>query len=212
MRLVVFGPQGAGKGTQSALISEKFGIPSIATGDIFREQVSRGTPLGLKVKEYLDGGHLVPDDLTIEVVHERLSEEDCVNGWLLDGFPRSVAQAEALETMLATDGIPLDAAIVIDIPEEVSLQRIMSRRICSNCGRNYSLDNPPQKNWTCDVCGGEVVARSDDTDEPAIRRRLELYYEMTEPLKAFYEQRSLLRTVDGQGSPAEVFDRIVAVL
>lgn len=212
MRLVVFGPQGAGKGTQSAMISEKFGIPAIATGDIFRTAIASGSPLGLKVKEYIDGGHLVPDDLTIEVVHERLSEHDCDNGWLLDGFPRSLAQAEALEEMLVRDGTPLDAAIAIDVPEEVSLKRITGRRICSNCGRNYSIDSPPQKNWSCDACGGEVVARSDDMDEPALRRRLALYYEMTEPLKAYYAQRGLLRRVDGVGSPSEVFDRIVAVL
>jgi adenylate kinase len=212
VRLVVFGPQGAGKGTQSGLISEKFGIPVIATGDIFRSAVASGSPLGKRVKEYLDGGHLVPDALTIEVVHDRLSQDDVGNGWLLDGFPRSLAQAEALEETLERDGTPLDAAIAIDVPEEVSLQRILSRRICSNCGRNYSVDNPPQKNWTCDVCGGEVVARADDTDEPALRRRLELYYEATQPLKAFYERRGILHNVDGVGSPSEVFDRIVAEL
>jgi adenylate kinase len=212
VRLVVFGPQGAGKGTQSGMASEKFGIPVIATGDIFRAAVASGSPLGLKVKEYLDGGHLVPDDLTIEVVHERLAEEDCASGWLLDGFPRSLAQAEALDETLERDGTPLDAAIAIDVPEDVSLKRITSRRICSNCGRTYSLGSPPQQDWTCDVCGGEVVARADDTDEPALRRRLELYYKMTEPLKAYYDRRGLLRRVDGVGSPNEVFDRIVAVL
>jgi adenylate kinase len=212
VRLVVFGPQGAGKGTQSAMISDKFGIPAIATGDIFRTEVAAESPLGLRVKECLDGGHLVPDDLTIEVVHERLTKSDCSNGWLLDGFPRSLAQAQALEATLDRDGTPLDAAVAIEVPEDVSLQRITSRRICSNCGRNYSVDSPPQHDWTCDVCGGEVLARSDDTDEPAIRRRLELYYEMTEPLKAFYEDRGLLRRVDGVGSPSEVFDRIVAIL
>jgi adenylate kinase len=212
MRLVLFGPQGAGKGTQAAMVAEKFGIPAISTGEIFRWAISGGTALGRKAREFVETGQLVPDDLTIAVVRERLGSEDCKNGWLLDGFPRSIVQAEALDRMLAEENEKLDAAVVIEIPEEVTLHRIMGRRVCSQCGRNYSLDNPPKENWTCDVCGGEVVTRVDDADEPRIRRRLDIYHRMTEPLKAYYESRSVLRQVDGQGAPTEVFDRIVGVL
>ncbi|MGH2809168.1 MAG: adenylate kinase [Actinomycetota bacterium] len=210
MRLIIFGPQGAGKGTQSARIAEKYGIPAISTGEIFRWAIKGRTALGRQVLEYVDGGKLVPDELTIQVVTERLSADDAADGWLVDGFPRNVHQAEALDELLADTESPLDAALVIDVPEAVSLRRILGRRACSNCGRNYHLDAPPEKNWTCDVCGGEVVERTDDHEDETVRARLALYHEQTEPLKAYYENRSLLREVDGMGTPDEVFSRIVA--
>lgn len=209
MRLVIFGPQGAGKGTQSERISEKYGIPSIATGEIFRSAQAARTALGLKVFQYVDAGKLVPDDLTIEVIRERLLSDDATDGFLIDGFPRSLRQAEALDEILAAQGTELDAALVIEVPEEVSLRRLLGRRACQECGRNYHLDSPPLSDWTCDRCGGKVVERADDHEE-TIRKRLSLYHEQTEPLKVYYESRGLLRTVDGLGTPDEVFDRIAA--
>lgn len=210
MRLVIFGPQGAGKGTQGALISEKYGIPSISTGEIFRWAIKGKTSLGLKVLEYVDAGKLVPDELTIEVVTDRLQAADCDDGFLLDGFPRNVGQARALDALLADSGAAIDAALVVEVPEEVSLRRILGRRACSNCGRNYHLDAPPEENWTCDICGGEVVERTDDHEEQTVRNRLKLYHEQTEPLKKYYDDKGLLREIDGMGSPDEVFTRIVA--
>jgi adenylate kinase len=212
VRLVIFGPQGAGKGTQALMISVKFGISNIATGDIFRWAISGGTALGLKVQEYVENGALVPDDLTIEVVRERLSAKDCRNGWLVDGFPRSIGQAEALDRILSEEGKKLDAALVIEVPEDASLRRLLGRRVCSSCGRNYHVDVPPKKKWICDACGGPVVERTDDHEEAKIRRRLALYHEQTEPLKAYYSKNGLLRRVDGMGTPDEVFARIVEVL
>lgn len=209
MRLIIFGPQGAGKGTQSEKISEKYGIPGIATGEIFRAALMGRTALGLKVSEYVDSGKLVPDELTIEVVSERLHADDCKDGFLLDGFPRSLKQAEALDAILAAQGKALDAALVIEVSEEVSLRRLLGRRACEDCGKNYHLDNPPMVDWTCDRCGGKVVERADDHEE-TIRKRLSLYHSQTEPLKAYYENKGILRTVDGLGSPDEVFERIAS--
>ncbi len=210
MRLIIFGPQGAGKGTQSARIAEKYEIPAISTGDIFRWAIKGQTSLGLKVQEFVDAGQLVPDDLTIAIIEERLEAEDAKPGFLLDGFPRNIAQADALDRILAGQNTSLDAALAIEVPEEVSLRRLLGRRVCSECGRNYHLDAPPKIDWTCDVCGGAVVERSDDHEEQTVRERLKLYHEQTEPLKAYYRDKGLLREIDGQGSPDEVFDRIVA--
>jgi adenylate kinase len=212
MRLVIFGPQGAGKGTQGKLIGAKYGIPDISTGEIFRWAVKGRTALGLRVTEYLSRGKLVPDELTIGVVTERLQNEDATNGFLLDGFPRNVLQADALDEFLGTKGAELDAALVIEVPEEVSLRRLTGRRVCSGCGRNYHIDSPPDSDWTCNDCGGEVIAREDDLDEHAVRKRLSDYHSQTEPLKAHYARRGLLREVDGQGSTGEVFEKITAML
>lgn len=212
MRIVIFGPQGAGKGTQSARIAEKYGIPAISTGEIFRWAIKGQTALGQKVSQYVDAGSLVPDELTIGVVRERLAADDCKEGFLLDGFPRNVDQAEALNEISDATGGPLDAALVIEVPEEMSLRRLLGRRVCTQCGRNYHIDAPPKKDWTCDVCGGEVVGRADDIEEDTIRARLKLYHEQTEPMKEYYSERGILREVDGAGTPDEVFDRIVAAL
>lgn len=212
MRLVIMGPQGAGKGTQSSRIAEKYGIPPIATGDIFRWAIKGGTALGQKVRQYVEAGELVPDELTIEVVRERLTADDCREGFLLDGFPRSVPQAKALDAILADEDRSLDAALVLDVPEEVSLQRLTGRRACTTCGRNYSVDSPPEDNWTCDTCGGEVVARDDDGDEATIRARLRSYHEITEPLKEYYQERGILREIDGTQGPDDVFSSIVGSL
>lgn len=211
MRLVIFGPQGAGKGTQSEKIAEKYGIPTVSTGEIFRAAQAAHTALGLKVLEYVDAGTLVPDELTIEVVRERLSADDCKDGFLLDGFPRSLRQAEALDEFLAEQGAVLDAALVIEVPEEVSLRRLLVRRACTECGRNYSMEAPPLVDWTCDRCGGKVVERADD-HEQTIRKRLSLYHSQTEPLKTYYERKGILRPVDGLGSVDDVFGRIAAAL
>jgi len=210
MRLVIFGPQGAGKGTQGARLAEKYGVPFISTGEIFRWAIKGRTALGLKVLEYVDAGSLVPDDLTIEVVTERLSADDCRDGFLLDGFPRNVEQAKALDELLADSDSSLDAALVIEVPEEVSLRRLLGRRVCSNCGRNYHIDAPPENNWSCDNCGGEVIERSDDHEAETVTNRLRLYHQQTEPLKTYYEERNLLREIDGVGAPDEVFSRIVS--
>lgn len=211
MRLVIFGPQGAGKGTQAERISDKYGIPSISTGEIFRAAQTARTALGLKVLEYVDSGKLVPDELTIEVVRDRLSADDAKEGFLLDGFPRSLNQAQALDEILAAQGAALDAALVIEVPEEVSLRRLLGRRACLDCGRNYSVDAPPMVDWTCDRCGGKVVERADDHEE-TIRKRLGLYHSQTEPLKAYYDTKGILRIVDGLGAPDEVFERIATAI
>jgi adenylate kinase len=212
MRIVIFGPQGAGKGTQSARIAEKYGIPAISTGEIFRWAIKGQTSLGQKVSQYVDAGRLVPDELTIGVVAERLTADDAKDGFLIDGFPRNVGQADALNEIVEAQGETLDAALVIEVPEEVSLRRLLGRRVCTQCGRNYSVDAPPTSNWTCDVCGGEVVGRSDDNGEETVRERLKLYHEQTEPMKEYFKERGILREVDGLGTPDEVFDRIVAAL
>lgn len=207
----MFGPQGAGKGTQAARLAEKYDIPSIATGDIFRWAIRGGTALGLKAKEFVDQGKFVPNDVTIGVVVERLSAEDARAGFILDGFPRNLDQAKALDDWLGEQGVSLDAALVIEVPEELSVKRLLGRRVCSNCGRNYNVDAPPQNDWVCDVCGGKVEARDDDTEE-TIRARLATYHEQTEPLKAYYAQKGILREVHGNGVPDEVFDRIVSAI
>ena len=208
MRLVIFGPQGAGKGTQGSLISEEWGIPAISTGDIFRWSIAQGTDLGGDVKDYVDNGDLVPDRLTVRLVRDRLAQEDTASGWLLDGFPRNIGQAEALDRLSADLDASLDAALLLEVPEDVSLHRILGRRVCSSCGRNYHVDVPPKEDSVCDACGGEVVERSDDNDKEAIRRRLRTYYDETAPLADFYEEHGLLRRIDGKGSPGAIFERI----
>ena len=212
MRLIIFGPQGAGKGTQAVRISEKYDVPSIATGDIFRWAISGGTALGLKAREYVEQGALVPDEVTIGVVQERLSADDAKDGFLLDGFPRNLKQAQALDEWLKELGQSLDAALMIEVPDDIAIKRISGRRVCSKCGRNYHVDTPPREDWTCDRCGGKVEARGDDVDEKTIRGRLELYHSQTEPLKAHYEDCGILRSINGVGTPDEVFDRIVAAI
>lgn len=212
MRLVIFGPQGAGKGTQAARIAEKWGIPAISTGEIFRWAIKGKTALGNEVLEYVNAGRLVPDDLTIKVVSERIAADDCADGFLLDGFPRNTAQANALDGLLRDVECSLDAALVIEVPEELALRRLTGRRVCEDCGRNYHVDSPPENDWTCDACGGRVIARDDDVDEAALKERLATYHDQTEPLYEFYERTGRLRVVDGTGSPDEVFSRIVEAL
>jgi adenylate kinase len=179
---------------------------------MFRWAISEGTDMGKEAGQYVKSGRLVPNEITIEVVRERLQAPDCAHGFLLDGFPRNIAQAEALDGILADLHCELDAALVIEVPEEVSLRRLTGRRVCADCGRNYHVDSPPANDWTCDRCGGTVKARDDDLDEDATRERLKLYREQTEPLKEHYERRGKLRVVQGEGSPDEVFERIVAAL
>ena len=213
MELVILGPQGAGKGTQSVRLIEKYAIPDIATGDIFRAAMKDSSgELGAKVREYVDSGRLVPDELVIEIVLARLRQDDTQDGFLLDGFPRSRGQAEALDRFLSERGTPLDGAIMIEVPEDVSMRRILSRRVCAQCGWTYSVDMPPKSNWTCDRCGGEVVGRFDDQEEATVRERLKNYTEQTLPLKKYYDERRVLVQIDGTKTPDEVFSDIVTAL
>lgn len=210
VRLVLLGRQGAGKGTQCARLSHHYVVPHIATGDIFRAAVKSGSALGKSAQRYLDNGELVPDEIVVEIVAERLAEEDVrARGFVLDGFPRTVVQAEELEAVLNPD--KLDLVISLEVPRALVIERLSQRRVCVDCGENYSLANRPRVDWICDVCGGEVVQRSDDT-EAAISRRLELYDRETAPLVAFYEERSLLAKVDGTGDPDLVTDRLISVV
>jgi adenylate kinase len=207
---VVLGKQGAGKGTQCVRLSHHYVVPHISTGDMLRAAVKSGSELGQKVKEVMDSGELLGDDIIMEMVGERLAEPDArARGFILDGCPRTIHQAEMLAALLAPGDI--DLTVDIEVPTQQVLRRLAGRRVCKDCGTNYSLTNPPRLNWTCDVCGGEVVQRDDDKEE-AIRRRLELYERQTAPVVAFYEKRGQLAKVNGVGSPDAVLRRIVRVV
>lgn len=207
-RLVLLGKQGAGKGTQCVRLARHYVVPHISTGDMFRAAVRMDTEFGRKAKEYMDSGELVPDDVTVGVVQERLDQDDTRNrGFILDGFPRNVFQADALEEYLAPRGV--DLVIDIELPTEEAMSRLATRRTCSSCGAIYSVAQPPTVDWTCDVCGGPVVLRADDTNAEAIRRRLEIYESQTAPLIEFYMRRDRLAPIDGLGSPDDVFARVV---
>jgi len=209
-RLVILGKQGAGKGTQCVRLARHYVVPHISTGDMFRAAVRSGSEAGKQAKAFMETGELIPDEVVVEVVQERLAQDDTANrGFILDGFPRTVHQAEALEVMLTPRGI--DLAIDLEVDTEVVLRRLASRRVCSDCGANYSSDDPPRVNWTCDICGGEVVQREDDT-ETAIRRRLQLYECETAPLIAWFETRGTLAPVNGMGRPDEVTIRLVKAI
>jgi adenylate kinase len=207
VRLLVLGKQGAGKGTQAVRIAEHYGAPHISTGDMFRAAVAANTPFGIKANEYMKRGELVPDDIVIGVVAERLAKDDAVeHGFVLDGFPRTRVQAEELRRILGPDG--LDAAVDIDVPTHVVIERISGRRVCKTCGATYHVNAPPTVDWVCDKDGGEVVQREDDTPE-AVTKRLELYERDTRPLLDFYEGLGLLVVIDGVGDPDEVFNHVV---
>ncbi len=212
MRLVLVGPPGAGKGTQAQFIASHFVIPKISTGDIFRHNVSQGTPLGLEAKKYMDAGDLVPDDVTIGMVRDRLAEDDAKDGFLLDGFPRNVQQAEVLDELLRELGGFLDVVLELVVDDDEVVRRLSGRRTCRTCGHVWHLDfDPPSSPGVCDECGGELFQRDDDKPE-TIRHRLEVYAEQTAPLVDYYADRGLLFGIDATGPVEDVTERSVAVL
>jgi len=212
MNILFMGPPGAGKGTQAERIVDTFGIPHISTGDAFRMAMKMGTPLGVKAKEFVDQGLLVPDDVTNGIVRERLQQSDCEKGFLLDGFPRTLAQAEALDGMLADMGRSIDHVINLKVDRSLLLARLTGRRICKSCGSTYHvLFNPPKQEGVCDKCGGELYQRSDDTEEK-VGTRLDEYISKTAPLLAYYEGKGLLREVDGEQEIDTVTAEITARL
>ena len=212
MKLLIMGRPGAGKGTQAANIKEYYNIPHISTGDMFRAAIKNQTKLGLLAKSFMDKGQLVPDEVTIGIVQERLLEDDCKGGFLLDGFPRTIAQAEALETFLKENGIVLDAVLDVNVPAEILVRRMVGRRVCKGCGATFHVEfNAPKQEGICDVCGTPLIQRADDTYETA-NSRLEVYDNNTAPLLDFYNTRNLLKTVNGDQPLDKVFEDIKNVL
>lgn len=212
MRLVFMGPPGAGKGTQAKAVAEHYGIPHVSSGDIFRGEIGRKTPLGLKIKSYLDSGTLVPDDITVGAVAGRLALKDCADGWLLDGFPRTEGQAMALDKTLAGDGRKLDGVVSLELDAEVIVRRMSGRRMCPQCGRSYHVEHiPPRREGVCDACGAKLIVRDDDKPE-TVRQRLKTYTEQTAPLVDYYRRQGLLVRVDGDGTPDEVRSRLFGQL
>ena len=211
-RVVLLGPPGAGKGTQASGIAEKYNILHISTGDIFRANVKQGTPLGLKAKEYMDKGALVPDELTCDLVEDRIMQDDCKNGYLLDGFPRTVFQAEHFDKFLASKGQKLDDVVDIEVPDAVLLPRAAGRRVCRACGKPYHVTNmPPKKEGVCDVCGGEVYQRADDAEE-TVKNRLKVYADQTAPLTEYYKKANILEEINGNQDMDKVFADICKAL
>ena len=208
MRLILLGAPGAGKGTQAEVLSKLLEIPTISTGNILRSAMKEGTPIGLQAKAYVEAGQLVPDDVIIGIIKDRLAQDDCAKGYILDGVPRTIPQAEAMEKM----GIAIDCALSIEVEDQVIVDRLGGRRVCKDCGATYHmLSHRPQKDGVCDECGGEVICRKDD-DPETVKARLVTYHRETEPLKAFYAERGLLRTVENQPSAAETTVVIRSVL
>ena len=208
MRLLIMGAPGAGKGTQAALIKEAYNIKHISTGDMFRKAISEKTPTGIEAKSYIDQGKLVPDSVTKKLVRERLSEKDCENGFLLDGYPRNLAQAEELDKILKDLGIKLDAVINVSVDDNFLIERITGRRTCTKCGASYHVSfNKPKVEGICDECGSTLIQRPDDSEE-TIKNRLSVYYEKTKPVLDYYEAQNIVKNVDGIGEINEIFEKI----
>ena len=212
MRIVLLGPPGSGKGTQAKVLTDKLGVPQISTGDMLRAAVAAGTPLGREAKAIMDRGSLVPDSVIIGLVRERIARADCRRGYILDGFPRTVAQAEALDGMLGELKTPLACVLSLTVPPEDVVERIAGRRTCRGCGKMYHIRySPTREAGRCDACGGETYQRDDDREE-TVRNRLRVYTEQTAPLESFYERQGLLKRVPGTGQIAEITDRMVRAL
>lgn len=212
MKIIMLGAPGAGKGTQAKKIASKYSIPHISTGDIFRANIKNGTELGKKAKTYMDQGLLVPDELVVDLVVDRVAADDCANGYVLDGFPRTIPQAEALDTALAKLGESMDYAINVEVPDENIVKRMSGRRACVACGATYHIEHiPPKTEGICDTCGKELILRDDDKPETVLKR-LNVYHEQTQPLIDYYTGKGILKEVDGTKDMSEVFDEIVAIL
>ena len=211
MNIILFGPPGAGKGTQAKKLVDFYNIPQIATGDILRANVREGTELGLAAKEYMDKGELVPDEVLIGIIKNRLTEADCENGFILDGYPRTIPQADALGEILVEIGKPIDVVLNFEVPDEELVERISGRLMCK-CGASYhKAFNPPEKEGICDACGAEIYQRADDTAD-AVQNRLDVYKKQTQPLIEYYDETGILRTIDGTRDIDEVFEDIKAIL
>jgi adenylate kinase len=212
MKMILLGPPGAGKGTQAEKISAIYGIPHISTGDIFRENLKKGTKLGLEAKGYMDRGELVPDEVVIGIVRDRLAEKDCEVGFILDGFPRTVTQADALNNILEDLGRPVEHVLNIQVPDEIVVERLTARRTCRSCGAIYHMIfNPPHQEGVCNACDGEIYRRDDDSEE-TVRARLEEYHAKTQPLIDYYRNQGLLRDIDGSAGMGEVLEAIRATV
>lgn len=212
MRIILLGPPGAGKGTQAKYLSEKYNIVHISTGDIFRKNIKEQTKLGVKAKEYIDKGQLVPDELTVSIIEDRINQDDCKNGFLFDGFPRTVSQADSLDDLLNSMNIKLDYVIDIDVPAEVLIDRITGRRMCTSCGASYHIIyNPPKREGICDVCGEKLIQRTDDSVE-TVKSRIDVYQKQTQPLIEYYNVKGLLKVVDGKQNIEKVFSDICNVI
>lgn len=212
MKIIMLGAPGAGKGTQAKIISGKYNIPHVSTGDIFRANIKEGTELGKEAKSYMDQGLLVPDELTVKILLDRVEKEDCVNGFVLDGFPRTIPQAEVLEAALEKKNERLDFAINVDVPDENIIKRMSGRRTCSNCGETFHVENiPPKTEGICDKCGKELILRDDDKEE-TVKKRLNVYHEQTKPLIDYYKEKGILNTIDGTADMKNVFAAIEKIL
>ena len=212
MKIIMLGAPGAGKGTHAKKITEKFGIPAISTGDIFRENIKNGTELGKKAKEYMDAGNLVPDELVCDLVVDRLKQDDCKNGYILDGFPRTIPQAEALTAALAKNDDAIDYALEIFIEDQAIIDRMSGRRVCKSCGATYHVVNiPPKTEGVCDESDGELIVRDDDAPE-TVKKRLDVYHEQTAPLIDYYKKQGILKVIDGSKGLDTCFEEICGIL
>ena len=212
MKLIMLGAPGAGKGTQAKMIADKCGIPHISTGDIFRANIKEGTELGKKAKAYMDKGELVPDELTCDLVMDRIGQDDCKEGFILDGFPRTIPQAEALTAALEKAGNNMDFAVDIEVPDQSIIDRMGGRRACVGCGATYHIINiPPKKEGVCDRCGKELILRDDDKPE-TVKKRLDVYHDQTQPLIDYYKKQGILKEVDGTMDMKDVFNTIVEMI
>lgn len=212
MKIIMLGAPGAGKGTQAKRIAEKFAIPHISTGDIFRANIKNGTELGKKAKGYMDQGLLVPDELVVDLVVDRIKQDDCEKGYILDGFPRTIPQAEALDAALSAIGEKVDYAVNVEVPDSDIVDRMSGRRACLNCGATYHIVNIPTKvEGICDVCGSEIVLREDDKPETVLKR-LEVYHNQTQPLIDYYSKQGILKEVDGRKTMSDTFEDILKIL